>query len=183
MGYLITALLQIFHRIYQWKNCENRSIFVKVTATDKEGRFFETQCICGSYPVLVWINWNVTESYKKSRSEFKLLKCVNFKWCQLVAGDFSIAGVLVRSDGRDADSKSTARTPEPASDGNIQTSWSPSPSGEGQRSSSPSSTPVSCWWKLDPSSRYQRGTCTKSPLDLMQSLQIRSAFAWGEYCG
>ena len=39
VGYLIIALLQIFRRMYQWKNFENRSIFVKVTANDKVGRF------------------------------------------------------------------------------------------------------------------------------------------------
>jgi len=40
VAYLIIELLQIFHTMYQWKNFENRSVFVKVTAKDKVGRFF-----------------------------------------------------------------------------------------------------------------------------------------------
>jgi len=43
--------LQIIHRIYQWRNFENPSIFVKVRANDKVGRFFETQCSVSEY---VW---------------------------------------------------------------------------------------------------------------------------------
>jgi len=39
VAYLITALLQIFHTVYQCKNFENRPIFVKVTVTDKVERF------------------------------------------------------------------------------------------------------------------------------------------------
>jgi len=35
VGYLIIALLQIFHTMYQWSNFESRSVFVKVTAKDK----------------------------------------------------------------------------------------------------------------------------------------------------
>jgi len=40
VGYLVIALLQIFDRIYHWRNFENPSIFVKVRANDKVGRFF-----------------------------------------------------------------------------------------------------------------------------------------------
>jgi len=36
------TLLQIFHKMYQWKNFENQLVFVKVTANDKWDVFWDT---------------------------------------------------------------------------------------------------------------------------------------------
>jgi len=77
-----------------------------------------------------------------------------------------IVGFLLRSNWWDTDCTSTEGTSESTVTGNNWSSWSPTPPGEGQRSPCASSTAVPFSRKLGAASRYQRGSGSKSPLDL-----------------